>query len=294
MPPEGKLPRALVALTGTSPYALLVDKSLRTLTVWKWTADKPVLVTAYPTDIGQKDGDKTAAGDKRTPEGVYFFQRIRQRSELDYNLYGIRAYETDYPNYFDRLENKTGTGIWLHAIPDTQSLLRGSKGCVVVRNNVIEALGSYITLKTTPMVVQSNVEYLPESEWKSEREKIFGWLDKWRAAWETKSIADYMQYYSDKFKSMGMNKEKWMRYKSALNGRYSFIKVHLLQIQAFKHRGKFMIRFLQQYESNQKQDFGEKTLYVQDSPSGLGIVGEEWSARSQSNLAASAESAPTQ
>lgn len=287
MPPEGKLPRALVALAPESPYALLVDKGQRTLTLWKWEGDKPSLVAAYPTDIGQNNGDKTSEGDKKTPEGVYFFPRVREKAELDYNLYGIRAFETDYPNYFDRLENKTGTGIWLHAIPDTQTLLRGSKGCVVVRNKVIEALSPYITLKTTPMVVQSNVDYLTEAEWKSEREKIFGWIDKWRAAWESKDIDGYIQYYSEKFKSMGMNKTKWMRYKRTLIERYSYIKVGLLHVQAFKHQGKFMIRFLQKYESDQKQDFGEKTLYVQDSPNGLSIVGEEWAAKSGANLAVS-------
>lgn len=288
-PPEGKLPRALVTLTSDSPYALVVDKGSRTLTVWKWTNDKPSLVNAYPTDIGQNNGDKTAEGDKRTPEGVYFFKQMRVGPELDFSLYGGRAYVTDYPNYFDRLENKTGTGIWLHAVPDSQSLWRGSKGCVVVRNSVIESLSPYISLKSTPMVVQSSVDYLDETEWKSEREKIFSWIEKWRTAWESKDLDSYMKYYSDNFKSLGMNKAKWKRYKRTLAERYSYIKVHLLNVQAFKHQGKFMIRFLQQYESDQKQDFGEKALYVQDSPSGLSIVGEEWAAKQQASLAASGE-----
>jgi hypothetical protein len=78
-PPEGKLPRALVALTAASPYALLVDKTTRTLTVWKWNNDKPTLVASYPTDIGRNNGDKVAEGDHRTPEGVYFFQSIKNK-----------------------------------------------------------------------------------------------------------------------------------------------------------------------------------------------------------------------
>jgi murein L,D-transpeptidase YafK len=291
-PPEGKLPRALVSLTAASPYALLVDKKTRTMTVWKWNVDKPELVTAYPTDIGRNDGNKTEEGDRRTPEGVYFFQKMLTKSELDFNLYGGRAYTTDYPNYFDRLEKKTGTGIWLHAVPDTQTLWRGSKGCVVVRNKVIEELSPYISIRTTPMVVQSNVEYMDPAQWKSEREKIFGWLDKWRQAWETKDLDNYMTYYDDNFHSLGMNKAKWKRYKHSLGDKYSFIKVSLSDIQAFKHNGKFMIRFMQKYESDQKQDLGEKILYVQDASYGMGIVGEEWMAKSkQTNLSALAGSA---
>jgi murein L,D-transpeptidase YafK len=288
-PPEGQLPRPLVGLTASSPYALLVDKSLRTMTVWKWTDDKPILVASYPTDIGGNNGDKVSEGDRRTPEGVYFFLSMREKSELNFSLYGNRAYTTDYPNYFDRLEKKTGTGIWLHAVPDTQSLWRGSKGCVVVRNKVIDQLAPYITLKSTPMVVESKVEYLSPEEWKSERAKILGWVEKWRAAWETKDIDQYISFYKDNFKSMHMNKARWKKYKSILATNYKFIKVNLENVQVFKHGDKFMFRFLQHYESDKKEDFGEKFLYVQDTKDGMGIVGEEWVPKNETNLASSTD-----
>lgn len=291
MPPEGKLPRALVALSSSSPYALLVDKGQRTLTVWKWNGEKPELVKAYPTDIGRNDGPKSSEGDRKTPEGVYFFQNVRDKG-LDFSLYGSKAYETDYPNYFDRLEKKTGTGIWLHAVPDSQTLWRGSRGCVVVRNKVIEEIGQYIALKTTPMVVQPKIDYLTVEEWNSERQKMIDWLEKWRAAWMTKDLDKYMAYYSENFHSLGMNKSKWRRYKSGLSDKYTFIKVNLTNIQAFKHQDKFMIRFMQEYASDQKQDFGEKILYVQDIPSGMGIVGEQWNAKTQADLASSSEKSP--
>jgi len=288
-PPKGMLPRPLVGLTNSSPYALLVDKSLRTMTVWKWTGDQPILVASYPTDIGRNNGDKLAEGDRRTPEGVYFFLSKREKSELDVNTYGIRAYTTDYPNYFDRLEKKTGTGIWLHAVPDNQTLWRGSKGCVVVRNKVMDDLVPYITLKSTPMVVESKVEYLTPEQWQSERSKILAWVEKWRSAWETKDIDKYISYYKDNFSSMRMNKARWKKYKSILAENYKYIKVGLENVQVFKHQDKFMFRFLQKYESDRKQDFGEKFLYVQDNQDGMGIVGEEWVPKNQANLAATSE-----
>jgi len=292
IPPEGRLPRALVALSPSSPYALVVDKSQRTLTLWKWNGEHPSLVKAFPTDIGRNDGNKTSEGDRRTPEGVYFFQSVRDKDQLDFSLYGVRAYVTDYPNYFDRLEKKTGTGIWLHAIPDSQTLWRGSKGCVVVRNKVIEELSPYIQLRATPMVVQSRVDYLTPEDWQAEREKLFSWIEKWRTAWEAKDLDKYMEYYDEAFRSNGMNKTKWRAYKTALTEKYSYIKVNLKEVQAFKHQGKFMIRFLQQYESDQKQDFGEKILYIQDSTKGLGIVGEVWQAKAQPSLASSNTGSP--
>ncbi|NJL26344.1 MAG: L,D-transpeptidase family protein, partial [Calothrix sp. SM1_5_4] len=153
MPPEGMLPSALLSLSSEhgvfSQYAFLVDKDARTVTVWQNAADKPKLIGAWPTDIGRRNGDKLVQGDHRTPEGVYFFQTAMDGRKVDFSQYGARIFTLDYPNYFDRLEKKGGNGIWFHAIPDSKSLLRGSRGCVVVRNKVIEELAKYIDLKRT-------------------------------------------------------------------------------------------------------------------------------------------------
>lgn len=292
-PPKGMLPRPLIDLTYSSPYALLVDKSLRTMTVWKWVNDEPTLIASYPTDIGRNTGDKVSQGDRRTPEGVYFFLSKREKNELDFNTYGVRAYTTDYPNYFDRLEKKTGNGIWLHAVPDNQSLWRGSKGCVVVRNKTMDALVPFITLKSTPMVVESKVEYVTPEAWQSERKKILDWIEKWREAWQDKNINQYISYYKDDFKSMHMNKARWKKYKSILASNYKYIKVDLENVQIFKHQDKFMFRFLQHYESDKKEDFGEKFLYVEDNSQGMGIVGEEWVPKNEANIASSSEAANT-
>ena len=168
-PPPDKLPTALISLkseTGTfTPYAFLVDKHARTLSVWQSFEDSVKLVGAWPTDIGERDGDKLIQGDRRTPEGIYFFQTTMDGRKVDYSQYGARIFTLDYPNYFDRLEKKTGTGIWFHAIPETKSLLRGSRGCVVVRNEVIQDLSKFIDLKRTPMLIVNHVDYVEPTKW---------------------------------------------------------------------------------------------------------------------------------
>src|SRR5665213_1176069 len=163
LPVAGRLPSALLSLNTNSGlfshYAFLVDKKARTLTVWQSAGDKIKAVESFAIDLGAHPGDKTAEGDSKTPEGIYFFQRSMDGKKLDYSSYGEHIFTTDYPNFFDRLEKKTGRGIWLHAIPDSTSLQRGSHGCVVVRNKVIEGLAKYIELKRTPMIVVDQVEY---------------------------------------------------------------------------------------------------------------------------------------
>lgn len=279
-PPAGQLPTALLGLnTETnvfSKYAFLVDKKNRTVTVWQTDTDKLKLVGAWPTDIGERDGDKLVQGDRRTPEGIYFFQTTDDGRKVNFDLYGERIFTLDYPNFFDRLDAKSGNGIWFHAIPDTKSLLRGSRGCVVVRNQVISDLAKYIELKRTPMLIVNHVDYVTPEAWQAERERLASWLEDWRKSWMSKDLDAYMAQYSERFKSMGMSKAKWRNYKANLAGRYKWIEVALKDVQIFNQGPKVVFRFLQDYKSDRKQDFGAKMIYVLNNGKGFEIVGETW------------------
>ncbi len=279
-PPANKLPHALLSLaseTGTfSEYAFLVDKKARTLTVWQNRGERLNLVGSWPTDIGRKEGDKLVEGDHRTPEGVYFFQTSMDGREVNFNEYGVRIFTLDYPNYFDKLEKKTGNGIWFHAIPDSKSLLRGSRGCVVVRNQVIEELSKFVELKRTPMVIVNEVEYLEAKKWLDLRKTLKNWIESWRQSWVGKDLETYMSQYSDRFSGNGMNKTQWRNYKAALAKNYKNIQVDLKDIQIFNQGPKIVFRFLQRYRSDRKQDFGSKTLYALKNSKGWEIVGETW------------------
>ncbi len=280
VPAAGTYPHALLSLTSDSgafsQHALLVDKSTRTLTVWRNENDKPKLVGAWPADIGRQGGDKVAEGDFKTPEGIYFFQNKMDGEKVDFSQYGKRIFTMDYPNYFDKLEKKTGSGIWLHAIPDTKSLLRGSRGCVVVRNKVIEELAQYIDLKKTPIVVINQVNYLTETQWTAQRQVFAQWLESWRQTWMGKDLEKYMAQYSERFQSNGMNKTQWRSYKKSLGDHYKFIDVNLKDIQIFNHGSKIVLRFLQDYKSDRKQDYGAKILYAMKVDDRYEIVGETW------------------
>lgn len=281
LPPTGKLPHALLSLTSESgnfsQYAFLVDKKARTLTVWQNAGDTIKLIGAWPADIGRAQGDKLAEGDFKTPEGVYFFQTSRDGHVVDYNLYGDRIFTLDYPNYFDKLDGKTGQGIWFHAIPETKSLLRGSRGCVVVRNKVINELAKYIELKRTPMLVVNEVEYLEPAKWNALKSDLNSWLETWRSAWGGKDLDTYMSFYGERFSGNGMSRAKWRRYKKSLADRYKFINVDLKDVQIFNQGPKVVFRFLQSYKSDQKVDYGAKILYaLKNSDNRWEIIGETW------------------
>ncbi|MBX9768626.1 MAG: L,D-transpeptidase family protein [Bdellovibrionales bacterium] len=259
-----------------SKNAFLVDKSARKLTVWSLEGDSIVKSAEYPSDLGKKTGDKTAEGDHRTPEGIYFFQKMLEGPSLAFNLYGVRAFPLDYPNVFDQRQGKTGDGIWLHAIPDTETLERGSRGCVVVRNDSILALSPYITLKRTPILIFDHVQTTQASALQARKLETDQWLSQWKRTWESKDLNAYMAFYSEQFESLSKNKAQWKDYKSGLAGKSGQIQINIGPSIAFGHDGKTVIKFLQHYKSETLEDYGEKTIYLSQENGTNRIISEQW------------------
>jgi hypothetical protein len=148
-------------------------------------------------------------------------------------------------------------------------------------------LCSYIELKRTPIVVVNQVDYLPEAEWLSEQGKLKAWLEGWRTAWSSKDLDGYMALYSDQFRANNMSKSQWRRYKQTLANRYSFIDINLKDVQIFVQGPKIVVRFLQMYKSDQKNDVGDKILYALRVKDKLQIIGENWEVVPENFLATS-------
>lgn len=259
-----------------SSYSFVVDKSARTLSVWQQTGNGLKKVAEVPADMGRNSGNKVSRGDAKTPEGIYFLQTRLDNPQLDYHVYGKRAFTSDYPNFFDRREGKTGNGIWLHAVPDEVPLTRGSSGCVVVRNDVILDLTKYIRLGRTPILIEEKTHLAPQDEVTKNGEELQKWIEGWRAAWETKDMDKYIAAYSKDFKSQHMNREQWKAFKTHLGDQYKQITVTLSRPTILTDRDRAVVRFLQQYTSDQHADFGEKVLFLRKESEGYRIVGEQW------------------
>lgn len=289
-PPTGLVPENFVILRGASDlrakHVFIADKENRTLTVWKQGPTAPELLDTFPMDIGKLQGDKSSAGDHKTPEGIYFFQERIDGSKLNFDLYGRRAFTLDYPNFFDQLAHKTGSGIWLHAVPDTTSLMRGSRGCVVVRNEIIDKLTPLINLKNTPMLILNKATYVAPEELLNRRQELQTWLNDWQNSWQSKNIEQYMSNYSEKFNAMKMNREQWRRYKQSLNEKYNYIKVSIEAPFLITKQDEVVISFTQNYESDGLKDVGVKTLYIKTPQAGqFEIITEIWHSLSQDMLA---------
>ena len=259
-----------------SAYAFVVDKTARTLAVWQQTGTGLKKVAEVPADMGRNTGDKKSRGDAKTPEGIYFLQTQLDPPKLDYGKYGKRAFTSDYPNFFDRMEGKTGDGIWLHSVPDQVALTRGSSGCVVVRNDIILDLTKYIRLGRTPILIEGKTEMVSEAQVTKTSDDLAKWIESWRAAWESKDMDHYIEAYSDNFKSQHMNRAQWKAFKTRLGAQYKQITVRLSKPTVLTDRDRAVVRFLQEYTSDQHADFGEKVLFLKKESTGFRIVGEQW------------------
>lgn len=289
---EDLLPADLLQISETeafSRYVLLVDKGQRKLSVFARNGETIQKVDEYPTDIGKNDGNKTKRDDARTPEGIYFLDKKLHPPEIPFNLYGALAFTTDYPNLFDRRDKKTGSGIWLHAIPDTVPLTRGSRGCVVVRNSVIKKLSDYIKLRETPILIFDHVSYVSKDEHEKRRKELNNFVESWRQAWETQDIDKYMSFYDPSFTAPGFNYGSWKEHKAGLKDKYQYIKVQLSQPYIILHNDQMIVKTLQRYESNQHTDYGVKTLYAVHEDGGYKIIREEWAPAKEPTTTASSQ-----
>nr|BFD58785.1 hypothetical protein CKG001_08920 [Bdellovibrio sp. CKG001] len=283
------LPASLLQISETeafSRYVFLVDKEQRKLSVFERNGELIQKITEYPADIGKMGGNKTKRDDHKTPEGIYFLQERLSQPKIPFSLYGALAFTTNYPNLFDKRENKTGSGIWLHAIPDSVPLTRGSRGCVVVRNDVIKKLADYIKLGETPILIFDHVDYVSKDEHDKRRLALSNFIESWRQAWETQDIEKYMSYYDAGFKAPGFNYNSWKNHKKSLKSKYEYIKVHLSQPYIVQHNDQLLVKTLQRYESDKHIDYGVKTIYALKSGDSFKIIREEWAPFNQNEVAA--------
>lgn len=287
----GTIPEGLITLSQhptLSPYAFVVDKTARTLQVWEVKSDLPEKIAEHPADIGKREGDKTRENDHRTPVGMYFLLERKSQPEIPFELYGNLAFTTDYPNVFDRRVAKGGSGIWLHAIPDSVPLTRGSRGCVVVRNTVIQDLQKFVRLGHTPIIIAEQVRLLTATQYRDQRNKFLGHFESWRKAWESQDIDTYMSFYDSSFRNADMNFRQWYAHKNRLKKLYQFIRVSLSEPIILRNRDQVVIRTVQRYESDLHQDVGIKTIHAQFSPeTGFKIVREDWQPLKEDILARS-------
>jgi murein L,D-transpeptidase YafK len=257
-------PRFLWQMNAQQKYALVVDTSRSSLFVYENVDGEPRYVTDFYVTIGKLGTDKYSEGDQRTPLGVYFVQADLPKDKLA-DLYGSGAFPLDYPNEWDRRNNRTGSGIWLHG---TQSGTysrppRASNGCVVLANDDLDKVSRYLQVGVTPVIISDRIDWLDEQA-QAERAALQQQIEQWRSDWASLDTQAYLRHYARDFASGGANYEAWAKQKQQVNGEKTWIKVGLSNVSMFTYPNRpdlVVVNFEQDYSSSNLSNKMKKRQY---------------------------------
>jgi murein L,D-transpeptidase YafK len=274
---EEMLPDALLYPGDRPGHILVADKANQMLYLYRHDAAGTIaLDRIMACSTGEKTGDKLVEGDRKTPNGFYIFNQKLLPRELS-AIYGALAYPTDYPNFWDRLQGRSGYGIWLHGI-DKPLRDYDSNGCIELENADMARLEDLLELFDTPLITYETLTMAPVEELRREGQAVRDFLEDWRRAWSGKDHAAYRAKYAPEFvNSDNRAFGAWMTHKENVAGNYRDIKVELKNLSIYRHREIITASFVQDYQGDQRfHSVGLKRLYIRPAAGGYQIVGEEF------------------
>lgn len=215
--------------------------------------------------IGQNGVRKERAWDRKTPLGVYFITERLDTRGLDAR-YGVAAYPLDYPNAWDRYNNRTGGGIWLHGVDRNGSKRPplDTDGCLAVPNNDLLSLAETLRPHITPVIVAREMHWSTPGDVERMRIELRAALELWRQSLEESDLPTYLSFYSDAFRHRGMDKRAWASYRLGVFDARDLESVDLdnvLLIADPEEAGLYLSRFTQELVTDSGSVRTTKRLY---------------------------------
>lgn len=201
-PNPNLVPRQVLQLRDDQKHVLLVDAKRSRLFVYENKGGQLKFVNDYYVSQGKYGVHKLREGDQKTPVGVYYITAHVPGARLP-DFYGPGALPINYPNEWDKLHGRGGSGIWLHGTP-SDSYSRpplSSDGCVVLTNPDLQVLTKAVEIGRTPVVISESIDFISKARWEQERRLAERLVDDWRRDVESLSSARVKSNYSRHFKS---------------------------------------------------------------------------------------------
>lgn len=201
-PAQELQPRALLQLRKDQRHALIVDAKRSRVYLYENRNGTIRYVDDYYFSQGKLGVNKVKEGDMRTPVGVYYISGRLSGAKLP-DFYGKGALPLDYPNSWDRLNGRSGSGIWIHGVPP-ETFSRAplsTDGCVVVSNDDLQKLSRIVEIGKTPILIGDQVEFVQPSVRESDRKLADSLLEGWRRDAERRDDDQLRTHYSARFKS---------------------------------------------------------------------------------------------
>ena len=201
-PAPALLPRALLQMRKDQRHALIVDARHSRLYLYENRNDGLRLLQDFYVSQGKLGINKLKEGDMRTPVGVYYIVGRLPGVKLP-DMYGKGALPLDYPNDWDKVQGRGGSGIWVHGTPP-ETFSRpplSTDGCVVVSNDDLNFLTRTVEIGKTPILIGDQVEFVSKDQRDKDLRQAAGLVENWRREVEKRDDASLKALYSPRFKS---------------------------------------------------------------------------------------------
>jgi ketosteroid isomerase-like protein len=123
---------------------------------------------------------------------------------------------------------------------------------VVLPNEDLLTVGTYIDLKNTPVLIGENIQWLNLPQWQ-QHQLVFNQIhQQWEKDWESLDVEDYLAHYSARFYSGKQNYVSWAEHKRRVAQYKTFVDVELSNLSLLLHPNEdvMVATYLQSYNSD--------------------------------------------
>ncbi|PAF52873.1 L,D-transpeptidase family protein [Helicobacter sp. 13S00477-4] len=262
-------------------FLFVSDKTIPDLSLYEIQNGHLKKINQSNALVGSGKGDKKIEGDLTTPIGVY---DITARLTGLNQYYGPMAYATSYPNIYDRVRKRTGSGIWIHGLPlngNREEL--NTKGCIAIENQLLSQYDKIIAQKNILLISFEN-NFKPST--KEELATILSDLYLWRDAWIKNDLNTYLSFYNNDFiRFDGMKFNSFKDYKKRVFDKKEektilFSDIDITPYPNNEGKNLFRIVFSQNYSAfkNNRSTYtskSKKELYIELKDNKISILTEK-------------------
>ncbi len=239
-PNPNLVPRSVLLLREDQKHVLVVDADRSRLYLYENNAGQLKFLSDYYFTQGKLGIEKNKEGDQKTPLGVYYITSYVPGAKLS-DFYGSGAMPINYPNEWDKINGRSGKGIWLHGTP-SNSFSRpplASDGCLVLTNPDLQKLSETVEIGKTPVVISEHVEFVTPGKWIEERDLATRLINEWRLDVESKNNKRWLSNYSSTFKNpQGDSLSVWFDKQQVQFAGTNDLNIKLSDITVFNYPGK--------------------------------------------------------
>ncbi|ARJ56662.1 murein L,D-transpeptidase [Campylobacter cuniculorum] len=259
-------------------YIVVTNKTSKILRIYSYNDG------VIKKEFEQKDvitglmGNKEKEGDLKTPIGFY---ELGTKFKAD-QYYGPFAFATSYPNLLDKVQGKTGGGIWIHGYPLDGTRLDEFKtrGCIALLNDKLELFAKVVEGKKVYVLTEEKNEVLAK---KDEVASLFADLFAWKQAWTISDVNAYLSFYDEKgfrrFDKSDFSQFASMKKTIFSRKEQKSIKFSNIIISPYPNlddERMYRISFYEDYYTKNYQFKGNKILYVKlDNRGKMKIIAEQ-------------------